>query len=101
MMPAMEGLGPLPIVALLLLVTIVVGLVIAVVAWRRRQAAGADQTDYRMLFVIGIGCLVGGGAMLLFLAAVDASLVIAWPLVLIGIVYTSLGWSKRALWQRR
>jgi uncharacterized membrane protein YfcA len=97
----MEGLGPVPVVALLLLVCIVAGLIVTFVAWRRRQAAGADQTDYRMLFVIGVGCLVGGGAMLLLLVAVDASLLIAWPLVIFGITYASLGWSKRARWQRR
>jgi Na+-transporting NADH:ubiquinone oxidoreductase subunit NqrD len=97
----MERLGPLPVVALLLLVGIVAGLIVAFVVWQRRQRAGADQTDYRELFLAGVGCLLGGGVMLLVLAVVDASLVMASPLVIVGITYTSLGWSKRARWQRR
>ena len=94
----MEGF---PVVALLLLVTVVTGVIVAAFTWRRRKTGTADATDYRTLLIIGIACFLSGATLLVVLTALEASWVIAWPVLIIGVVYTSLGWSKRALWRHR
>ncbi len=59
MMPAMDGPGPLPVIALLLLGGVAAGLPTTVAVWRRRQTARTDQTDYRAQSVLDVGHLLG------------------------------------------
>lgn len=86
--------------ALVLLAGIVAMAAGLAVTWRRRRTL-PSETDYRTFFVVGIWCLVGGAVALLVFTMIDLSWSIAMPILIIGIVFTSIGWGERARWPRR
>lgn len=96
----MDDLGVFPILALTVLALIVTVALGLAVVWRRRGTQ-PSATDYRMYFVVGIWCLVGGAVLLLVLTVIDWSWSIAMPILIVGIVFTSIGWGERARWPRR
>jgi hypothetical protein len=66
------------------------------------RGAGSDDTDYRSYFVLGlVMLLLGIGLGIVLLTIVDASWVIAVPLVTVGLVFLSIGAGNRDRWSPR
>ena len=83
-----------PIVALMIIVGIVfVGVLVALVVYRKRHGIGEVDVNYRPLFVLGI-CLLFMGALLSFL--INPGMI---GIMALGAFYIVLSLSNRDKWK--
>lgn len=73
-------------------ILVVVGILVAFVAWRRRKEGRLAEPDYRAYFVMGIVF------MFVFLLS-DIPFVIGMPLIAMGLVYLTIGLANRDKWK--
>ena len=92
--------SPFIIILVTIAVLVLAGVVVALVAWKKRQELNTQQTDYRAFFIMGLIMVPLGIAGIVAALAMDISIVVAFPLITIGIVYMALGWSNRAAWRK-
>ena len=80
-------------------ILIVVGILVAFVAWRRRKEGKLAEPDYRAFFVMGVVLVpVGMVFMLIFLLS-DIPFVIGMPPLAMGLVYLATGLANRDKWK--
>jgi uncharacterized membrane protein YfcA len=82
-------------------ILVVVGILVAFVAWRGRKAGKLAEPDYRAFFVMGIVLVpVGVVFMFVFLLS-DLPFVIGMPLLAMGLVYLAIGLANRDKWKTK
>jgi uncharacterized membrane protein YfcA len=80
-------------------ILVVVGILVAFVAWRRRKEGKLAEPDYRAYFVMGIVFVpVGIIFMFIFLLS-NIPFVIGMPLLAMGLVYLAIGLANRDKWR--
>jgi ABC-type spermidine/putrescine transport system permease subunit II len=87
------------IAGILIVVGIVVGILVAFVAWRRRKEGRLAEPDYRAFFVMGIVLVPVGTVFMFILLLSDIPFVVGMPLVAMGLVYLTIGLANRDKWK--
>lgn len=90
-----------PVIAIVLVVVLALGVVAALVAYKKRGVA--RETNYRVFFYIGVGWLVVSG----FVALIDfylnrdlSSITFESPLFTMGIVFFIIGIANKDKWEK-
>ncbi len=79
----------------ILIITIALGIFVAVIARRKKLRGEYRETNYRTFFAIGIVLLPLGIALMIASLLLDWSFVVAMPLLSIGATYLAIGWVHR------
>ncbi len=79
----------------ILIITVALGIVVAVIARRKKLRGDYQETNYRTFFAIGIVLLPLGTALMIASLLLDWSFVVAMPLLSIGATYLAIGWVHR------
>jgi len=96
--------GRLIVVAVIAIIigvlAVIAGAVVVLVVRRRSQAGQTAQTNFRVFFITGLVMLALGiiNASLYF--AMQVPFYIGLPMVIIGGVYTIIGWTHRSTWRQ-
>ena len=79
----------------ILIVTVAVGIVVALIARRKKLRGEYRETNYRTFFAIGLVLLPMGIALMIASLLLDWSFVVAMPLLSVGATYLAIGWTHR------
>jgi ABC-type sugar transport system permease subunit len=81
------------------LILLLMGILVAVLVWRKRKREGEQETNYRVFFVMGIALVPIGVALMIAGIFTDMSTAIGAPFLIIGTTYISLGLANRDKWK--
>ncbi|MFC2059344.1 hypothetical protein ACFLTS_06910 [Chloroflexota bacterium] len=84
----------------LLAILIVLGILMAVVVWRRRRGGKSTEPNYRALFLMGAALLAVGIIYLVLCLVTDVSCVTPIPLLALGAIYLTAGLANKDKWKR-
>jgi len=84
----------------ILAILIVLGIVMAVVVWKKRRAGKSTEPNYRALFLMGAALLAVGIIYLVLCLLTDISCVISTPLLALGAIYLTAGLANKNKWKR-
>jgi hypothetical protein len=84
-----------------LIAVIAGGIVLALVAWKRKKAGELEEPDYRAFFIMGIVCVPVGIVFMLIVFQTDIPFVVAMPLFAMGLMYLAIGLANRDKWKKR
>jgi uncharacterized membrane protein YfcA len=85
--------------AAIAVILIVVGILVAFVAWRRRKEGKLAEPNYRAFFVMGIVWVPVGMVFMFIFFLSDIPFVIGMPLFAMGLVYLTIGLANRDRWK--
>jgi len=91
--------GPLSYVIAILAILATIGVVIVLIAWKKRNPEKVSETNFRVFFIIGIILIpVGVGSMVAF-QRMGAPFFIGIPLFTMGITYLIMGLANKDKWR--
>ncbi len=85
----------------LLAILVIVGVLVAWLTWNRKRKGIIQETNYHVFFIVGIVMFPVGLIGLIISFFRDYSYFTMMPIFIIGIVYLTIGWSKRETWKKR
>jgi len=88
-----------PLISAAIAATLVVGILVGFVAWRRRKEGKLAEPDYRAFFVMGIVWVPVGIVFMFILSLSDIPFVTGVPLWIMGLVYLTIGLANRDKWK--
>lgn len=95
-------MGPLPIIIIAIVaVLVIIGILLVYLFWKRRKYGQQIETDYRALFLMGVTFLPIGIAMMVIYYLADLSFFIAFPFMLLGLVYLVIGLKNKDKWKKK
>ena len=89
------------LVLLTLVGIITVGILLALVVWKRRKTEEIQEPNYRAFFIMGISFLPIGITFMIISFVSDISFVIGVPLFALGATYLSIGLANRDKWDEK
>jgi hypothetical protein len=79
---------------------LVVGILLALVLWKRRKEGKVEEPDYRAFFVMGLTWFPAGVVLMIVYFVSDIPFVIGMPLFAMGLVYLAIGLANRDKWKK-
>jgi hypothetical protein len=79
----------------LVAILVLIGIVLTLVFWKKKEGSGIDETNYQVFFILGI-CLFPVG--LVFLINGNIAFI---GLVGMGLIYLIIGLSNRNKWEKK
>jgi Gpi18-like mannosyltransferase len=83
------------ILILLVAIMVVIGIVLTVVAWKKRKERGYKEVDFRAFFIMGIAFLPVGVVFMIVFSQTDISFLPGLPMFLLGLIYLIIGLTNR------
>jgi Gpi18-like mannosyltransferase len=88
------------ILILLVAIMVVIGIVLTVVAWKKRKERGYKEVDFRAFFIMGIAFLPVGVVFMIVFSQTDISFLPGLPMFLLGLIYLIIGLANRDKWKK-
>ncbi|UCG35976.1 MAG: hypothetical protein JSV64_04915 [Candidatus Bathyarchaeota archaeon] len=83
-------------------ILVALGILLALVLWRKRKAGIAKEANYRALFVMGLVFFPVGLVWMIISFLIDTSLFpTGLPLFSLGLIYLSIGLANRDKWKKK
>ena len=80
---------------------IALGILLALVVWKRRKAGIVEEPNYRAFFIMGVVFFPVGLVWTIISFLTDISLFIGMPLLSLGVIYLSIGLANRDKWMKK
>ncbi|MDH5449017.1 MAG: hypothetical protein OEY24_03455 [Candidatus Bathyarchaeota archaeon] len=82
-------------------ILVALGLLVALVVWRKRKAGMVQEPNYRAFFIMGIAFIPVGFIWMTIAFTINAALFpTGLPLLSLGIIYLSIGLGNRDKWKK-
>ena len=90
----------LVITTVILGIVIALGIVVALMVWRKRKKGTLEEVNYRAFFVMGIIMAPLGIVSMIIYFLLQIPFFIAFPIFGVGIIYLIIGWAHRDKWRK-
>ncbi len=88
------------ILAATLAILIALGVLIALIAWKKKKEGAFEEPNYRAFFVMGIAWVPVGIVSTIVFYVLDIPFIIGMPLLAMGILYFTIGLVNRDKWKK-
>jgi uncharacterized membrane protein len=85
----------------LFVVSIIVGIAVVMLLWKRKKTAQTAETNYRIFFIMGIVLIAIGLSLMVVSTLADFSTTIGFPFFIIGVIYLGIGLGNRSQWNKK
>ena len=90
----------LVITAVILGIVLALGIVVALMVWRKRKEGRLQEPNYRTFFIMGIITAPFGIVSMVVYFLLQIPFFIAFPVFGVGVTYLIIGWAHRDKWRR-
>ena len=94
-------IGTLAVSITIAFILVLAGVAAMVLTWRRRRDGKPSEPNYRAFFMMGTMWFPVGLASMIIFLFLDVSFVVGLPLLVMGVIYLSIGLAKRDKWNKR
>jgi len=95
-------MSELPLIfAVTVAILIVLGILLTLVAWKKRKEGQLEEPNYRAFFVMGIVWVPAGTVFMFTSFLLDIPFVIGMPLFAVGLIYLIVGLANRDKWKKK
>lgn len=88
------------IVALILAIALVFGILVALMAWKRKREGKPVETSYRTFFIMGVIWVPFSIVLMVIYFILQIPFFIGIPLFALGVIYLIIGLINREKWQK-
>jgi len=88
------------ILAATLAILIALGVLVALIAWKKNKEGEFVEPNYRAFFVMGIAWVPVGIVSTIVFFVLDIPFIIGMPLLAMGAVYLAIGLANRDKWKK-
>ena len=88
------------ILGLVIAIVIAVGIIMALMVWKKKREGRSEEADYRAFFVVGI-VVISASIVLMFVSFIFQILfLIVTPILALGLIYLIIGLVIRNRWKK-
>lgn len=88
------------ILGLVIAIVIAVGIIMALMVWKKKREGRSEEADYRAFFVVGI-VVISASIVLMFVSFILQILfLIVTPILALGLIYLIIGLVIRNRWKK-
>ena len=88
------------ILGLVIAIVIAVGIIMALMVWKKKREGRSEEADYRAFFVVGI-VVISASIVLMFVSFILQILfLIVTPILALGLIYLIIGLVNRDKWKK-